>query len=232
MTRIPDFTAALEAARAARRGQPWRLVATGGRMDVLLDPDDESRQARLTGGAAVLSGQLVLAAAGYAATAVFLPDRERPELLATLSVRARSRPGAVDSALAQALDGRRAHTPLPSVFGAAAREGAELIPLGVSCLPGEETVHSGQLMVLSSFADSPHAQLRAGCALQRVLLTAIAQGAPARLVPSPEKIVDLQHALRERLGGWLNPQAVLEFEAAPMPPAQRRPANVRGRQPV
>ncbi|KAA9158756.1 hypothetical protein FPZ12_022120 [Amycolatopsis acidicola] len=221
MTRTLDFTAALEAARRARGGQRWRLAATGSRMDILLDPADESRQARVTAGAGVLNAQLVLAAAGFAATADFLPDKERPELLATLRVRARARPGTTDRALAQAIAGRRSRALLPPLAGAAAREGAELIPLDAASLPGE-VVHSGQLVVLSSIADTPHAQLRAGCALQRVLLTSIARGAPVSVLPAPEKMSELQHALRERLGGWLNPQAVLDLGAAPAPPAQRR----------
>jgi hypothetical protein len=85
--------------------------------------------------------------------------------------------------------------------------------------------------VLSSYTDTPLAQLRAGQAMQRVLLTGTTAGVSASFLSQPVEIPATRAALRRLLGGRAHPQVVLRFGygfAAPATP-RRRPEAVTGR---
>lgn len=78
--------------------------------------------------------------------------------------------------------------------------------------------------VLSSFTDTPLAQLRTGQAMQRVLLTGTTAGVSASFLSQPVEIAATREALRGLLGGQAYPQAVLRFGygfAAPATPRRR-----------
>ncbi|HEY0639462.1 MAG TPA: nitroreductase [Pseudonocardiaceae bacterium] len=80
--------------------------------------------------------------------------------------------------------------------------------LGVLLLPG----------------DTPRDQLRAGRALERVLLTATSRGVGASMISSPVELAGPRSALRTLLGGSMWPQLVLRFGAAvPVAGSPRRP---------
>ena len=82
---------------------------------------------------------------------------------------------------------------------------------------------AGLVAVLSSYTDTLRGQVRAGRALQRVLLTGIVQGARARVLLRPEPVQKARPELRGFLGHQVNPQAVLAFDfAPPVPPRPRR----------
>lgn len=80
--------------------------------------------------------------------------------------------------------------------------------------------------VLSSYTDTPLAQLRTGQAMQRVLLTGTTAGVSASFLSQPVEVAATRTALRSLLGGRTHPQVVLRFGygfAAPATP-RRRPA--------
>ncbi|TCP53568.1 nitroreductase family protein [Tamaricihabitans halophyticus] len=65
--------------------------------------------------------------------------------------------------------------------------------------------------VLGSHTDAPLAQLRAGQAMQRVLLTATIVGVSASFLSQPVELPASRAALRAQLGGRLQPQVVLRL---------------------
>jgi nitroreductase len=82
-----------------------------------------------------------------------------------------------------------------------------------------------QLVVLSTRHDSPADWLRAGQALQRVLLTATAHGLATSLLSAPIELPDLRRALRDVCAGN-QPQMVLRLGAGrQVPPTPRRPIS-------
>jgi hypothetical protein len=84
--------------------------------------------------------------------------------------------------------------------------------------------------VLSSFTDTPLAQLRTGQALQRVLLTGTTAGVSASFLSQPVEVGATRRSLRDLLGGQAYPQAVLRFGygfAAPATPRRRPEAVTR-----
>ncbi|GHF33711.1 hypothetical protein FHX82_005316 [Amycolatopsis bartoniae] len=244
----PDYVAsALTAASLVPfpdPAHPWRLVARPGRIEVL--QSDGDREALAACGAAVLNMQLALRAAGHAATVDLLPDRTRPDLLAVVWIRARCTPSIQERSLARAIpvlhEARvpRGGGPVPpdvraALVRAAEREEADLLllepPAEVDALRGllaeagwlTGSGLAGLVAVLSSYTDTLRGQVRAGRALQRVLLTGVVQGARARVLLRPETVQKARPELRGFLGHQVNPQAVLAFRFAPaVPPRQRR----------
>ncbi|MGW1681124.1 Acg family FMN-binding oxidoreductase [Saccharopolyspora sp. NPDC002376] len=80
------------------------------------------------------------------------------------------------------------------------------------------------ICVLGSFQDSRHAQLQAGMAMQRVLLTATANGLASSFLSQVVEIPDTRRELRELLGRGLWPQIVLRIGyGSPVPATPRRP---------
>src|SRR3954447_12356029 len=91
-----------EMGRAAARGvlapslhntQPWRFVISRGWLELHADPqrrlrvlDPRGRQLVISCGCALFNVRVALAAAGYDARVERLPDAERPDLLARVSL--------------------------------------------------------------------------------------------------------------------------------------------------
>ncbi len=91
--------------------------------------------------------------------------------------------------------------------------------------PAAQFEHVIQLALLSTEEDSRADWLRAGQAMERVLLTATARGLAASFLSHPLERADLRSALRDPLGGPEYPQMLLRIGyptvAAPATPRRR-----------
>ncbi|WP_206797078.1 nitroreductase family protein [Amycolatopsis sp. MtRt-6] len=79
------------------------------------------------------------------------------------------------------------------------------------------------VVVIGSFDDTRADRIRAGQAMQRVLLTATAAGLDASFISQPVEVPGVRAELRQLLGGGLWPQIVLRLgHGAPVPWTPRR----------
>ncbi|MFI7117389.1 Acg family FMN-binding oxidoreductase [Amycolatopsis sp. NPDC049868] len=312
LTRSPVFADALRAAVRApspHNTQPWLFELTPDTIDVLLDEsrvlgacDAEAREARLACGAAILNLRLAIAAAGRISEVEFAPERDKPALLARVTLGPRHRPTATERRLAAAIprrySNRRPFTddPVPlrvrtAVREAAREEGARLVLLdeaglleataglvrradhlqgldaafqrelrawtrhtaeddGVPAssggprsagglLPGRYVNESGAprvfeqdplVAVLTTPNDAAVSQVRAGCAMQRVLLTATDAGLSASFYSQPVEIAAVRAELRALLGDAGHPQTVFRLGyGSPGVTTPRRPIEAVAR---
>lgn len=166
--------------------EPWKVhVLVAGEL---------GRAARICGGAAVFVLTLMLRMEGFAARVELLPDPGQPSLLATVRFAGHRSPAPRERQLAEALgprDGEGLLTPAirRELVRAAAVEGVRLL------------FTDGHGVLVTS-RDDPFAQLVAGQAMERVILTGASFGVTARWVP------DAGYALSPTLG---YAQAVLGF---------------------
>ncbi len=127
--------------------QPWRFAVTRGSFKLYADDtrrlrvlDPRGRQLLISCGCALFNARAALAAAGYEARVERLPDPERPELVARLTLPAEVSGwvpiGALDAAVEQRRTNRRRFfdDPVPEqvvqeLVAAAQTEGAELFPI-------------------------------------------------------------------------------------------------------
>lgn len=87
----------------------------------------------------------------------------------------------------------------------------------------ELATHSPCLAVLGTPADTPHAWLQSGQALQRVLLTARGEDVWASFLCQPVEVPELRGRLAELTGQAGHPQVLLRLGYGPdVPPAPRR----------
>ena len=114
---------------------------------------------------------------------------------------------------------------VPHVTGAAADD----IPIrdfdtsGMGWLPGNTRSSMNQcLLVLGTPADRPAAWLRAGEALERVLLEATRHGYAASLFTQAIEVPRTRYLLRKELAIDMNPHVLLRIGHAPKTPASRR----------
>lgn len=162
--------------------QAWRFKVLPGLIEVLADQarfrtmaDPYGRSLHLSCGAALLNLRLAAAQLGREPVVRLLPDRTRPSLLASVRLAGRHRTSAFERLLyaatlrpaptSQPYGDRPLSVPLLNELNEAARlEGGFLSPAD-----GDGTY------VLSTRGDGPAEWLRAGQALQRVLVTAAAR---------------------------------------------------------
>lgn len=167
----------------------WRFKVVPGLIELHADPvrfrprhDPVGRVLHLSSGAALVNLRLAAAQLGYEAVVRLLPDVERPSVLASVRLAGRHRITREERLLYAATlrpfaaSGHAAGAGPPlavlNELGEAARlEGAALHPL-----PAAQAAMA-QRAVLTTAGDSPAEWLRAGQALQRVLLSC-----PARAV--------------------------------------------------
>lgn len=83
---------------------------------------------------------------------------------------------------------------------------------------------SGLLATLLTTGDHPIDWVRAGLALERVLLTATVRGLSAGILSQATEVPALRSLVRDPSSRWSYPQVVLRFGyGPPMPPTHRRP---------
>ena len=94
--------------------------------------------------------------------------------------------------------------------------------------PGRDFEREPLLAVLATHADGEYAQLRAGQAMEAVLLTAASLGLAASFLSQVIEVEAGRHELRRVLGGGLHPQTVLRLGfGSPVPATPRRdPADL------
>lgn len=97
-------------------------------------------------------------------------------------------------------------------------------------LPGKDFEGDPLITVIGSFNDLPLAQLQAGQAMQRMLLTATAAGLSASFLSQVIEVPEARRQLRELISGALWPQAVLRlgYGTPISATARRSPAEVVG----
>ncbi|MFE2752304.1 Acg family FMN-binding oxidoreductase [Actinosynnema sp. NPDC059335] len=92
--------------------------------------------------------------------------------------------------------------------------------------PGKDYESDPLVVVLCSYYEGPLAELQAGQALQRVLLTATTLGLSASFMSQVIEVRPVREELRRALGGSLEPQTVLRIGYGSLVPASpRRPVH-------
>ncbi|WP_243718523.1 hypothetical protein [Actinomadura sp. 7K534] len=178
----------------------WRFKVVPGLIEVHADPerlrpkgDPAGRSLYLSSGAALVNLRLAAAQLGHETVVRLLPDARRPSVLASVRLAGRHRITREERLLYAATlkpftaerpaVGVRPPAPLVNELGEAARlEGAALHPL-----PDTQDA-TAQRAVLTSFGHSPVELIRAGQALQRLLLSATVRAVSASFrvgVPVP-----------------------------------------------
>ena len=310
-----DVRGVLEAASLApsvHNSQPWRFALHADRIELHFDPakhllatDPESRELRLSCGAALLNVRLALQGLGIRPLVTLLPGREAEGALAVVRRGGRFTTTEESRSLLKAVESRRTNrhpffgsevpathqqqllraaeqerswlhvvatreekVRLRELIGRAHREQladplvqAELLDwtgnraaawhgvppdsAGPTPAPQDEWAlrdfspgepvdrPSGKdyepdpfVVVLCSFYDGPSAELQAGQAMQRVLLTATTLGLSASFLSQVVEVRRVREDLRRSLGGSLFPQTVLRLGfGSPVPPTPRRPVE-------
>lgn len=91
-------------------------------------------------------------------------------------------------------------------------------------VPGKDFEPNPLIVTIGSFHDLPLAQLQAGQAMQRVLLTATAEGLSASFLSQVVEVPTVRRQLRGLVGGGLWPQVVLRLGYGSVTPiTPRRP---------
>lgn len=230
----PDLRAAVEQAldlarhgpALPRRGWRFRLRAQG--VDLLLEPVLVGRDAYAVRTAALSCGStlcdlvLALRHVGYESDVTLHPDPLHPDLVARLTAGKRTRPSpdteillaaAPQRAFAAAArpapgDAAAVHEAVPDLRRAAQAEGTDL-------LTAPARSDGPPLLVVATRGDDVGAWLRAGAALERVLLTAAGRRIVA-LVDTDFAHRDLRRLRIARAAGTaLCPQAVLHPSRLP-----------------
>ncbi|MEV8614118.1 hypothetical protein AB0383_40455 [Amycolatopsis sp. NPDC051373] len=223
--------------------RPWRFLCTPGSIELHAGPPAGGRRGQLLDcGAALLNLRLAVKAQGCHPDVRLLPAATRPDLLAVVRPRGLEPVTPIDRRLVEAIRLRRGNrSPFSAALvppavqrelrKAAELERAWLATIGDAQLPQlceimlpagaaytDFAAAPGRLLVaVGSLHDTPLAQLQAGQAVQRVLLTAAAAGLSAAhwsdtLTPARRR------DLRRLLGGGMWPQTLLRLgHGAPVP---------------
>jgi hypothetical protein len=225
-------------APSQRSSPPWEVRLHATRLEVRLDPDrrlpaldPRGREWIMSVGAALLDVRIGMAAAGQAATVARFPDREQADLAAVVRP-VDGVPDADLAALATLVQVRHstwlgaAGTPPPCVRGrlaaTAEAEQAVLLTLEASQCRllarltgiGGSAAAADCTLVLATAEDEPVSWLRAGEALERVLLEAMRHGYRAIVDSHPIDRTAARGTLRRLLPPGRHPQTVLHVGRA------------------
>jgi hypothetical protein len=226
---VRTVLAAADSAPAPGGGRPWRFRCTSCAIE-LYEEDDAVTATHaeriLACGGALLNLRMAINAIGVYADVRLTPDPVRPALLASV------RPE--NPRLATTWERQLAHvinrpamsaadqvTALPTAVVQELRRAAEiehawLVRLSDGQLAalngrldGVDPARAQLVVVVGSLHDDVRALLRAGQAIQRVVLTATTLGLRATFLPDPVATPPARAELRGLIGGALSPHAVL-----------------------
>jgi nitroreductase len=227
-------------APSIRGTQPWRFTAWAGQQLIAVhaDParmlrgaDPRGRAVHISCGSALFNLRLAVSCAGAEPVTRLLPQPGDPQLLGTVRLTRPCRPPSRDQDLYRAIWARPAAPARPAnrpvtaavlagLREAAAVEGAALFPVEQ---PGQPTPRL--LAVLATGGDSRSDWLRAGQALQRILLLAACHGVGGGLLGQAAAFPHRAQNAGYGLGGQ-HIQLVLRLgSGAPGPVTQRRPVD-------
>lgn len=211
--------------------------------------DPARRLAIIALGAAVLNLRIAAAALGYGSQVRHILDRGRPELVAEVELA--GSPARQLAALAPAIPRRRTNREpytdrrVPEgirreLERSARAESAELqwlerpsrrcwlqmatneaMAVGHAARPMADFEREPQLAVLVTRYDGASDWLRAGQAMELVLLEATANGLATSLLDEVVEHAGLRWQINDHIGPWLFPQALIRFGYGP--PASSRP---------
>ncbi|MGZ3144118.1 hypothetical protein ACVDFE_19425 [Lentzea chajnantorensis] len=167
-----------------------------------------SREARIACGVALLNVRLALQGHGIRPLVTLLPGAGAHDAAAAVRLGGHQDPDPDVLALMHALRAnRRTWTTFPGVgpWRGLLSRAAEVERAWLHVTPG------GQDLVLCTFAQGAAAEIRAGQAMQRVVLTAATVGAAVLPAQPPVSLSALRADLRPCLGSRLVPQVVLRL---------------------
>jgi nitroreductase len=198
---VRQVLASAERAPAVHHLRPWRFHCTKTTIELLLDlpegpwgQDDDHREAWVACGAALLNLRLAIRSCGIEPVVHLLPDMGRPSLLASVEIDGR-RPTTKDGLELSVAIGlldtdteRFEKAVLPEALIVELRYAARIEQAWIALLPPADlpSLHefvdetgdaklldpAGHVLVVGTLQDDPTSRLRAGQAMQRVLLTA------------------------------------------------------------
>ncbi|MBP2335716.1 nitroreductase [Saccharothrix coeruleofusca] len=233
---VAEVVATAAPAPGARGTRSWWFRLDEDRIELHADAGD--RELRLACGTALFNLRLALRGHGIRPLVTLLPGADAPGALATVRRGGRRELDDETRALIGATAGAVADraplldTPVPAAHRHAMVRAAERERswLHVVTDPRERALvrrlvaeahptpdHNPLIAVLCSFHDEPRAELQAGQALRRVLLTAAGLDLSATVLPG---VAGVREELRRALGGVIVPQAVLRV--GPGSPVPRR----------
>jgi hypothetical protein len=237
---VQQVLATAEKAPAVHHIRPWRLHCTSTTIELLLDlpegargADDDERQAWVACGAALLNLRLAIRSFGVEPEVHLLPEMDRPSLLAEVEIdgqRPATKDGLDLSLAADHLESDAddfASDVLPDPLIVQLRYAARIEQAWIALLPASAVPArlefddeagrvqaldpSGNVLVVGTLRDDPTSRLRAGQAMQRVLLTATKSHLGACVMDMSTDLTTTREQLRELIGGGLWPQALLQI---------------------
>ncbi|TCO47132.1 hypothetical protein EV646_106372 [Kribbella antiqua] len=247
-----ELLRAAVAAPSLHNSQPWKFRFRGSVVEVHRDrerelpaEDPNGRMLFLSLGAAILNLRVGAAQLGFGAAARNVLDRRRPDLVAEVDLLAPDPEMEQLRVLAPAVHERRSNRgpyteqrlsdELCRLLDLTATlERAELVWLDAPArlkwlrlaTDGNGFEQDPQIAVLSTRYDGPVEWLRAGQAMQRVLLVATARGVATTVLNQAIVHDALRWLVNDPLGTWHRPQAVIRFGYGPLvPPTPRRPLS-------
>ncbi len=222
----------------------WTLECTGPgfemRCPAVVD-DKNARELLIHCGRVILDLRVAVRALGVHATVHLLPDNEHPDLIAVVQPQGQGVPAPEDLALLEALPlvRDRVHHAVPRTGVPAAtmtrlRQSAKIEQAWLATLTDAQVrglwdddrpapvpldPRAGITAVVGTLRDLPTAQLQAGQALERVLLTAVAADVQTDVLPTPLSEGADRMRVRDVIGGGLWPHSVIRLGGSPDGPS-------------
>lgn len=213
---------AADAAPSPNGVPPWRFECTSESIDLYDAGGHETAERILACGGALVNLRLAVQDMGVSADVRLMPDPANPGLLAVVRVENERLATTWERQLARASLLRDVPRTTPATTPDAAlselRRAAEIEQAWLAPLSSYDTKALGVtgdalVVVVGSLHEDVRALLRAGQAIQRVVLTATALGLRTSRLRGPVATESTRAELRSLIGGALFPHAVLTIDA-------------------